>query len=170
MDEDEVEFLESVLESTRAKELAIQKETTEQLDLFRKQREQAGKASSTEQDKEIIQLEEEQWVASGRKRKKAPRKPVVKGVKRRKSSSAAPDHPGNVVIEVGAKEEAVQRPGNAKEQDNSTAEDKVIVETAAAYQAATASSTSAGSSPTAKAAMAGGLALGLSNYSSDEDE
>lgn len=44
LDEDEVEFLDSIMESTRAQEAAVKKETAEQLELFRRQREEAEKA------------------------------------------------------------------------------------------------------------------------------
>jgi len=43
LDEDEVDFLDSVLESSRAKEDAVKQETAEQLEAFRKQRAEAEK-------------------------------------------------------------------------------------------------------------------------------
>ncbi|KAL9625836.1 MAG: hypothetical protein Q9160_000156 [Pyrenula sp. 1 TL-2023] len=48
LEEDEVEFLDSVLESTRAKEAAVSKETSEQLEAFRKQRQAADAAFLTQ--------------------------------------------------------------------------------------------------------------------------
>lgn len=96
MDEDEVEFLDSVLESTRKKEEEVRKETSEQLDLFRKQQE--------EKDKELLEVGEEvdgkagsptvgesqsQWTVNARKRKRAKEndRAGLKGLKLRKSSS-----------------------------------------------------------------------------------
>ncbi len=97
LDEDEVEFLDSVLESTRAKEAAVKKETTEQLDLFRKQQEEADKAlliADTNDERTSVGAGsgspiagEEHWVINGRKRKKGKEKEVLRGVKLRKSSS-----------------------------------------------------------------------------------
>ncbi|KZF18841.1 hypothetical protein L228DRAFT_264222 [Xylona heveae TC161] len=102
LDEDEVEFLDSVLESTRAQEAALKKETSEQLDYFRKQQEQADKAllaAEGEQDAQTgagsgsptATAEEENWAVSGRKRKKGKDgQGGLRGVKLlRKSSSAS---------------------------------------------------------------------------------
>ncbi|KAI9762688.1 MAG: hypothetical protein M4579_000306 [Chaenotheca gracillima] len=94
LDEDEVEFLDSVLESTRAQENAVKKETTERLDIFRKQQEEADKLRL--QDEQPRQSEtggspdpdEEQWTTTGRKRKKSREKDSLRGFKLRKASSA----------------------------------------------------------------------------------
>lgn len=96
LDEDEVEFLDSVLESTRRKEEEVKKETTEQLDLFRRQQE--------EKDKELLEGGEEvdgkagsptvgesqsPWAVNARKRKRTKEndRAGLKGLKLRKSSS-----------------------------------------------------------------------------------
>ena len=96
LDEDEVEFLDSVLESTRKKEEEVKKETSEQLDLFRRQQE--------EKDRELLEGGEEveakagsptagesqsQWAVNARKRKRTKEndKAGLKGLKLRKSSS-----------------------------------------------------------------------------------
>lgn len=94
LDEDEVEFLDSVLESTRAKEAAVRKETSEQLDAFRKQQEEAERAAAlAEINSGTVPQDEEQWVASGRKRKKGREKEQLKGVKLRKLSSTSEKSP-----------------------------------------------------------------------------
>ncbi|KAK4695391.1 hypothetical protein P7C71_g2353, partial [Lecanoromycetidae sp. Uapishka_2] len=104
LDEDEIEFLDSVLESTRAKEEAVRKETTEQLDLFRRQQEEADKvvleeggATQVTGDGKSGSLtaEETIWAVNAKKRKRAKEKEGLKGVKLRKSSSAA-EAPPNV--------------------------------------------------------------------------
>ncbi len=99
-----MEFLDSVLESTRAKEAALKKETQEQLEIFRKQQEQADRAQLLENDDEksptaaAPEGSEEQWKLTGRKRRRVGEKEGLKGVKIRKSSStsekAAVDHAG----------------------------------------------------------------------------
>lgn len=94
LDEDEVEFLDSVLESTRAKEAAVKKETIEQLDLFRRQQEEADKALLLRDDDGTGQgigssnLEEEQWKTTAKKRKRVGEKETLKGVKLRKPSTS----------------------------------------------------------------------------------
>ncbi|KAB8339249.1 hypothetical protein FH972_022183 [Carpinus fangiana] len=92
LDDDEVDFLDAVLESTREKEATVRKETIEQLELFRKQREEAEKAGRGLKDdapNEALAEEEQQWTTSGgRKRKKGPEKAGLKGFKMRKSSSS----------------------------------------------------------------------------------
>ena len=84
MDEDEADFLDSVLESTRAQEAAIRKETTEQLDLFRKNQEEAEKTAKVTEVE--IPDEEENWVAGSKRRRKGRDKEQIRGVKIRKSS------------------------------------------------------------------------------------
>ena len=50
LDEDEVEFLDSVLESTRTKEAEVKKQTKEQLQAFRAQQEEAEKVARLEEE------------------------------------------------------------------------------------------------------------------------
>ena len=93
MDEDEVEFLDSVLESTRAEEDRVKKETAEGLALFRQQQEEADKKARRGSGGADIEdgspvREEELWVAGGKKRKRTKEKEVLKGVKIRRASTA----------------------------------------------------------------------------------
>lgn len=82
-----------MLESTRAEEDRVKRETAEGLEQFRKQQEEADKkarrgsdgAQAMEQGSQTV--EEEQWVAGGRKRKRAKEKEVLKGVRIRRSST-----------------------------------------------------------------------------------
>ena len=93
MDEDEVEFLDSVLESTRAEEDRVKRETAEGLEIFRRQQEEADKKARRESEGTLATEEGsptgegEQWIAGGRKRKRTKEKEVLKGVKIRRSSS-----------------------------------------------------------------------------------
>lgn len=73
------------MESTRAKELAVKKETAQQLELFRRQREETEKAARLEGAEESTE-QIETWAV--RKRKRVSQKELP-GVKLRKSSSAA---------------------------------------------------------------------------------
>jgi hypothetical protein len=92
LDEDEVEFLDSVLESTRAEEQRVKRETAEGLEQFRKQQEEADEKARRGSGGPQIADEgsptvEEEWVAGGRKRKRAKEKEVLRGVKIRRPST-----------------------------------------------------------------------------------
>jgi hypothetical protein len=90
LDDDEADYLDSILEKKRREEANVKKETFEQLDLFRRQREEAErKARGLEEESAEAPQDEDasQWAAVGRKRKKGPEIGLLKGVKLRKSSS-----------------------------------------------------------------------------------
>ena len=96
LDEDEVEFLDSVLESTRAREEAVKKETREQLELFRRQQEVADRALLAESagNGDVTEVggsgsptgEESSWAVNARKRKRLKEKEIPKITKHRKHS------------------------------------------------------------------------------------
>lgn len=88
LDEDEIDFLDSVLESTRAQEEAVKKDTADQLEVFRKQREEAEKAmlGSTASDVTPAPAEEEDWAISARKRRRDKGKDALIPGKKRKAS------------------------------------------------------------------------------------
>ncbi|EEQ90405.1 hypothetical protein RJZ56_001989 [Blastomyces dermatitidis] len=113
LDEDEVEFLDSVLESTRAQEAALKRETREQLEIFHRQRQEAERAALVDPGSGESKsagasspADEEQWTTSVRKRKRAKVKDAIPGVKLRKSSSANSDSiaASKVFPEAGSKE------------------------------------------------------------------
>lgn len=89
LDEDEVEFLDSLLESTRAQEATIKKETAEQLEVFRRQREQAERAllegASVENGPSA---EEGDWTIPARKRRREKSKDLLLPGKKRRSLAA----------------------------------------------------------------------------------
>ncbi|KAG8525560.1 uncharacterized protein KY384_009204 [Bacidia gigantensis] len=93
LEEDEVDFLDSVLESTRAKEEEVKNETATQLEIFRKQQEEADKAARGADDADGQEnagspLEEvPSWGVGPRKRKKGTSKEGSTGFKLRKSST-----------------------------------------------------------------------------------
>ena len=92
LDDDEVDFLDSVLESTRAKDAAIKKDTIEQLDAFRIQQEEAERSILVEENDAGLPGLEEKWLVGGRKRKKGRDNEVQRAVKLQKTSSTAADH------------------------------------------------------------------------------
>jgi hypothetical protein len=98
LDEDEVEFLDSVLESTRSQEATIKKETNEQLALFHRQRQEAeqalldtSKGGDANAAGAASPTEEEHWATTNRKRRRAKEKDAFRGVKLRKASSSGVD-------------------------------------------------------------------------------
>jgi len=161
LDEDEVEFLDSVLESTRAKEEAVKKETSEQLEIFRRQREEADKALLG--DPEVATaaatgsgspIDEESWVTS-KKRRRGKDKEMLGGIKLRKTSCAAEDKAKGTVHESISKasdveeKQASSSPAlSAPTQKDNRAQSKTL--------------------PT-KAQDSKSSTLGLGDYSSDED-
>lgn len=174
LDEDEVEFLDSVLESTRAKEAAIRKETIEQLDLFRKQQEEAEKATLAEQSIGDPPGEEEQWVISERKRKKGKNKEAPRRVKLRKSSTseqALPASKAALSPEAPPPERAKPTAMQVKPVETAkivTSPTKVIPKQNQQAKAQSPAKELPSASPQPQHPKP--LALGLANYSSDEDD
>lgn len=150
MDEDEVEFLDTVLESTRAREAAVQRETAEELEHFRKQQEKVEKVVGDEGKPEV---EEEQWASKGKKRKKSHAKESLIGIKLRKTSSAAED---------SKKTEAKEREPLPK---TGSSTDAVTATTSSNPATGPAKEIPAKKSPSPPTA-----GLGLAAYSSDEDD
>lgn len=131
LDEDEIEFLDSVLESTRAKEEAVKKETTEQLDIFRRQQEEADKAIMSEavgvEDTSPvggIPPGESQWAINARKRKRAKGREALLGGKVRKTSFANEFSPPPAATEPGEAEAASD---SVQKEDKPFANNKGIV-------------------------------------------
>jgi len=157
LDDEEVEFLDAVLESERAKEAAIRKETREQLDSFRKQQEEAEKAALLAEDTAGPAVEEEHLFAAGRKRKKGREKEPLRGVKLRKSSSTS-EQP------LPAVKSAVKIPMEKKAASaaSSTPKDS---SPAGSGKGQSVSALAASPSQSPKPSV-----LGLANYSSDEDD
>ncbi|KAI9778392.1 MAG: hypothetical protein M1816_004114 [Peltula sp. TS41687] len=175
LDDDEVEFLDSVLESTRAKEAAVKKETIEQLDIFRRQQEEADKALLLRDDDVTGQnvgnaaLEEEQWKITAKKRKRSGEKETLKGVKLRKSStsekptaSTPMTNPQSSIPTAEAKTSASMAGSLSRSPSNKAAVVKPITERP------TSESTKADNhGPSSKGTPSGGL-LGL-DYGSDNE-
>ncbi|KAI9814370.1 MAG: hypothetical protein M1827_003225 [Pycnora praestabilis] len=184
LDEDEIEFLDSVLESTRAQEEAVKRETTEQLDLFRRQQEEADKAllvdaERTNADSGSLPVEEEQWVINGRKRKKGKDKEGLKGVKLRKSSSTRERPPAPITpaaaIKIDPHGQANSSPSASltkspvKQQqvvDKSGPHGRAANPPPQAVQSVVNVTAPRGSIPPVE----GALGSGLVQYSSDEDD
>ena len=77
----------------------MKKETREQLDLFRRQQEEAERKALEDENTDAPKEGQVRWAAPGRKRKKGSETGLLKGVKLRKSSSAAEDKIVDATIE-----------------------------------------------------------------------
>lgn len=91
LDEDEIDFLDSVLESTRAQEAAVKKDTADQLEVFRKQREEAEKALLGPTTSDVTPTEEEEWSIPARKRRRDKKDLLLPGKKRKASMEGGKD-------------------------------------------------------------------------------
>ena len=158
LDEDEVEFLDSVLESTRAKEAEVKKETTQQLDAFRRLQEEAEKAAAQPDESEV--LETDAWKAGSRKRKKA-RETAVGGLKLRRVSTAEKESANaNAVSE--APEKAQLSPTAGSEEPASAGTQSP--------ERGSVANTKSQDEPAPKLPSPSTTGLGLVAYSSDEDD
>jgi len=159
-----VDFLESIHDATRQKEAEVRRETAEGLDQFRRKQEEAEQRALMGEDAAgdggglggTVEGEEQvSWVPSlGRKRKKGKEeKEGVKGLKVRKTSSAAEDAPIPNITKSGSKMATASKP--------------ITPSTAgSAVENATPVLSKAPPEAAAPKPVAG---LGLAGYSSDED-
>ncbi|EED24051.1 conserved hypothetical protein [Talaromyces stipitatus ATCC 10500] len=174
LDEDEVEFLDSLLESTRAQEAAVKKETAEQLAEYQRQREEAeralieagGQNSSGSATKPTG--DEEQWVVAGRKRKRN-RKDFLVPPKIRKSSFTADD--ASTVSDQKEKPATTIYKDVAKDSTPSASSKSAPkrIETVSDESPKGRATNTASSKDSTQHKVATGPSLGLVAYDSDED-
>ncbi|KAF1817502.1 hypothetical protein P152DRAFT_454092 [Eremomyces bilateralis CBS 781.70] len=163
LDDDEVDFLDSVLESTRAKEAEVKKETVKQLEAFRRQREEAERSVVVSHSPENAGLEEEHW-SGARKRKKTKDKEGFRGLKLRKTSSDT----SSVLVEPKANEAATRETVPSEK----TLKNPVVVDTTrpAEHEHRTSQiSTAQGQPKSQSPSTVQSKGLGLAEYSSDDD-
>jgi len=165
-----------VLESTRKKEQDVKRETTEQLDQFRKQQEEADRAV-LEEGGEVDDTKAEvkagspeagegQWAVNARKRKRVKEKEGLKGIKLRKSSSTneAPVKSSEEFPEPGK--------GNAPALFQTRLDEKraeTPISTPPAPLAITNPKTTPAVVKAESPKASSGTGLGLAGYSSEED-
>ncbi|ESZ97015.1 hypothetical protein SBOR_2607 [Sclerotinia borealis F-4128] len=167
LDEDEIEFLDSVLESTRAEEDRVKKETAEGLDLFRKQQEEADKkARAAENDGTQIQegspVREDEWGTTGRKRKRTKDKEALKGVKVRRASSSANQAP--------APSKEISKPSKDESTSITTSTESSRSKDSAKVQDTQPSTVVPKPAVVKKPSPPPKKSLGLVDYGSDEDD
>jgi hypothetical protein len=156
LDEDEVEFLDSVLESTRREEDRVKRETAEGLARFRQEADKQARRGSDGAASPT--LEEVSWVAGGRKRKRVKEKEGLKGVKIRRSSTSTETQP------TQANPPAPSSPDTPVPKEAETAKPKI--EAQATREPKDPKSESPATSKKPLVASKGGLV----DYGSDEDD
>jgi hypothetical protein len=154
LDEDEIEFLDSVQEAARVKELAEKRATKEGLEEFRKQQEEAERAAKEQEGAVSPPTVSESWAVGPRKRKKGKEKEVIGGLKIRRTSTG----------DQAKKVEDTREPTTTKVDDEAASSNspRPSVQESSKKQPTAAPSVS-----TPAPAPAAGLGLGA--YSSDED-
>ncbi|RLL94083.1 hypothetical protein CFD26_102686 [Aspergillus turcosus] len=173
LDEDEVEFLDSIMESTRAQEAAVKKETAEQLELFRRQREEAEKALLENSSAGVVPSNEgEDWKIPARKRRRDKSKELlIPGKKRKSTSEGAAER----LSPSESKAEAPKMQSPSKDSKTIAAVEKPpVAEDAKTTKSVRTASTSDqqganANPPAAPAAKSSTLSLGLAGYSSDSE-
>ncbi|KAG9555520.1 hypothetical protein KCU71_g14712, partial [Aureobasidium melanogenum] len=169
LDQDEVEFLDTVMESTRAKEEAVKKETAERLEAFRRQQEDTEKASRGAAPEASNQSEGDTWAFNARKRKRTKEKEAIAGLKLRKSSSSATQMTPDGAAATPSDDKNQSPPSPAPTPANQSA--KPVQPPAAAIDKAVIDKVDqAPAVATASTPPAPASALGLAAYSSDDDD
>lgn len=169
LDEDEVDFLDSVLESTRAKEAAVKRETAEQLEAFHRQREEAQKALLESTSPEAAPVKGDQWTALARKRRNDKHRNALISGKKRKAS--ATDNAAGKDANNGKDSQKPDGAGGSstKKLDQGTSKSDKATPTAPTTQPKVVSDTEKGQ-PKAKSPTKPPLvSLGLAGYSSDSE-
>ncbi|KAE8152291.1 N-terminal domain of NEFA-interacting nuclear protein NIP30-domain-containing protein [Aspergillus avenaceus] len=167
LDEDEVDFLDSIMESTRAQEAVVKKETAEGLELFRRQREEAEKVALEEGSADVAPAAEgEDWKIPARKRRRDKNKDLLVPGKKRKSTSEAQ------MTGQGVKSPSDKDKGAAAAPVQNTAVGKSQASTSTdSGNPSSADDKAAGSEKPKEtpATKPSSLSLGLSGYSSDSE-
>lgn len=156
LDDDEVDFLDSILESTRSREEQVKKENGEQLEAFRKQREAAEKALAEENAAtQNSTTEEGSWATSARKRRRVIQKDDD-GIARLRRPSTLPHVKLSSNVQLTSLASARRNVSAALDENNRTAKADLSSEDAKLQRVSPSSQISP-------------PALGLEAYSSEED-
>ena len=160
-----------MLESTREKEAAVKRETTEQLEFFRKQQEEADRALLSKESLADETKEEgkagsptqgqNQWAVNARKRKRASEKEGLKGLKLRKTSTS--EAPVTFPANAQKSEETIKKSPTIT---NKTTEPQNRSKDTPLHTTAVEDSIAPSRNPKSTAQPG----LGLGGYSSDEED
>ncbi|PYH89423.1 hypothetical protein BO71DRAFT_487957 [Aspergillus ellipticus CBS 707.79] len=171
LDEDEVDFLDSIMESTRAKEAAVKKETAEQLEVFRRQREEAEKVLLEDTSADVAPVAEgEDWKIPARKRRREKTKDLLIPGKKRKSLGG--DAAGVPTSEQSSDQESGEAGKKAREDKSAPAVKKpeaLKPSTSTSEPVKEAEAKASPSQPAPQPAAKPSLSLGLADYGSDSE-
>jgi hypothetical protein len=164
------------MESTRAKEEEVRKETADQLETFRRQQEEAEKASNVQEDSPPI-AGSENWAAVPKKRKKGREGAIGGVVKLRRVSTTekqsvsdqSQNADGGEDTTAGATTKVATAEASAIEPNSSAANDKEEPTCESSKRKST-SVPAESVSPDPKPPSPPAAGLGLAAYSSDEDD
>jgi len=153
----------------------VKKETAEQLEVFRQQREAAEKALLDEAENEqkgnprtVSSPDQETWATSGKKRRRVKEKDILMGTKLRKfSSSAGKDSPEKPLMKVGT-EDGTDLTERHKE-PTEPAEPVDVKSKSVSQKQSSSASLVTSKTPALATTTPATSVLGLGNYSSDED-
>lgn len=155
----------------------MKKETAEQLEAFRQQREAAEKALLDEAENQqkgnphtISSPDQETWSTSGKKRRRPKEKDTLMGTKLRKVSSADKDSLGKPPTKVGTEDRTDLAERHKEPTDHAEpvgVKAKSVPQEQSSSASRVVSKTSAPTTTTTTPPVTS--ALGLGNYSSDED-
>jgi hypothetical protein len=154
LDEDEIEFLDSVQEAARAKELAEKRATKEGLEEFRKQQEEAERAAKEQEGAVSPPTVSESWSVGPRKRKMGNQKGGIGGLKIRRTSTG----------KQAKKLEGTPKPVATKPDEQTASPKAQELQSSIKEQSGEKPASTLPASPSAPA-----TGLGLGAYSSDED-
>lgn len=172
LDEDEVDFLDSVLESTRAREAAVKKDTADQLESFRRHREEAEKALLEQAASDVKPAQIQAWTAPALKRRRDKQKDLLVPGKKRKSS-VSENAPEKGIL--NKQDQAQHRDGNSgtkapkQELSSPNQATPVASATTAGPDTQSKAATDIANGPKTKPVTTPSVSLGLGGYSSDSE-
>ncbi|KAL4796424.1 N-terminal domain of NEFA-interacting nuclear protein NIP30-domain-containing protein [Aspergillus venezuelensis] len=166
LDEDEVDFLDSILESTRAQEATVKKETAEQLELFRRQREEAEKAHLEDTTADVAPADEgEDWKIGTRKRRREKGGTLLG----RKRKSVGEDTTDARATESGSNKKAKEHDENKGDRGTAASSAEQRPKQTSVDSSAKDAKRSPARQPAKQAAPQPAPSLGLAGYSSDSE-
>ncbi|KAL2817781.1 N-terminal domain of NEFA-interacting nuclear protein NIP30-domain-containing protein [Aspergillus granulosus] len=164
LDEDEVDFLDSIMESTRAQEASVKKETAEQLEVFRRQREEAEKAALEDNAADVTPAAGgEDWKIASRKRRREKSKDLLISARKRKSV-------GEDVADDTTSEQRTTKKAKDLVEDKTTGVAQEQQEPATVDDSVKGAKSGSSPQPPAEQAVnPAAPSLGLAGYSSDSE-
>lgn len=171
LDEDEVEFLDSIMESTRAQEAAVKKETAEQLESFRRHREEAEKVALEEGTADVTPAGEgEDWKIPARKRRRDKKDLLFPGKKRKSTAEGVEETLSTGEQKVDQKDKDSGKDGKKSvPAPADAAEVKSQSPVNTATSASPVQADDVNEAEKKQAAKPASISLGLSGYSSDSE-